>query len=231
MPATALHLISSMATRRLLVELTQLHGQLHPGQPIQLEAVGGVDAARRVQAGEPFDVVLLGSDSIDHLMADGHVLAGTRVDVVRSEVSVAVRAGAPQPDIGSAAALRHAVLSARTVGCSTGPSGVALGRLFEDWGIAGQIRDKLVVAPPGTPVGALIASGEIELGFQQRSELMDLPGIDVIGPLPESVRITTIFAGAVGTRALQPDAALAFLAFLAEPATIDIKRANGMDVA
>ncbi|MCC6814452.1 MAG: substrate-binding domain-containing protein [Rubrivivax sp.] len=223
----ALTVISSMATRKLLGELIDKLA----GAPVTVESVGGVDAARRVAAGEVFDAVVLGADAIDRLITDGQVRAGSRVDLVRSGVALAVKAGAPRPDIGSAQAVRAAVLAARTVGCSTGPSGVALARLFEHWGIAEQVQARLVVPPPGTPVGALIARGEVELGFQQLSELMFLPGIDVLGPLPEPIQITTVFAGGVPTASRQPQAAQALLERLAAPDLTAIKRANGMDSA
>ena len=228
---TSLSVISSMATQKLLAELVTAYGHVQPGLAVTLSSVGGVDAARRVAAGEAFDAVVLGADAIDRLSADGHVLAGSRIDLVRSGVAVAVRAGAMRPDIGSESALRQAVLAAPTLGYSTGPSGVALGRLFERWGIAEQVQVKLVVPPPGTPVGALIARGEVALGFQQLSELMHLPGIDVLGPLPDAVQITTVFAGAVVAASRQPEAARALLAFLAAPATAALKRANGMAMA
>lgn len=223
----ALTVISSMATRKLLGELIDKLA----GAPVTVESVGGVDAARRVAAGEVFDAVVLGADAIDRLITDGQVRAGSRVDLVRSGVALAVKAGAPRPDIGSAQAVRAAVLAARSVGCSTGPSGVALTRLFEHWGIAEQVQARLVVPPPGTPVGALIARGEVELGFQQLSELMFLPGIDVLGPLPEPIQITTVFAGGVPTASRQPQAAQALLERLAAPDLTAIKRANGMDSA
>ena len=225
--AAALTVISSMATRKLLAELLASL----PGVPATVESVGGGDAARRVAAGEAFDAVVLGADAIDRLMADDHLRAGSRVDLVRSGVALAVRAGAPRPDLSSAQAVKAAVLAARHIGYSTGPSGVALAALFERWGIAGQVQAKLVVPPPGTPVGALIASGEIELGFQQLSELMFLPGIDVVGPLPDEIQITTVFAGAVASASRQPQAARALLEALADPALTAIKRANGMDSA
>ena len=225
--AAALTVISSMATRKLLAELLASL----PGVPATVESVGGVDAARRVAAGEAFDAVVLGADAIDRLMADDHLRAGSRVDLVRSGVALAVRAGAPRPDLSSAQAVKAAMLAARHIGYSTGPSGVALAALFERWGIAGQVQAKLVVPPPGTPVGALIASGEIELGFQQLSELMFLPGIDVVGPLPDEIQITTVFAGAVASASRQPQAARALLEALADPALTAIKRANGMDSA
>ena len=227
MPATTLRLISSMATGKLLAELASAYQRRH-GAAVALESVGGVDAARRVAAGETFDAVVLGADAIDRLLADGHLLAGSRVDLVRSGVAVAVRAGAARPDIGSEAAVQAAVRAAPSVGYSTGPSGVALARLFERWGLADEVRAKLVVPPPGTPVGALVARGEVALGFQQLSELMHLPGIEVLGPLPEAIQITTIFAGAVAAGSRQREAARALLAYLAGPEAAATKLANGM---
>lgn len=223
--------ISSMATRSVLTELIALYQQQQSGVSVALESVGGVDAAKRVAAGDAFDAVALGSDAIDKLIAEGHVLPGSRVDIVRSGVAVAVRAGAARPDIGSESAVKAAVLAAPTVSYSTGPSGVALARLFERWGIADAVAAKLVVPPPGTPVGALVARGDVALGFQQLSELMHLPGIDVLGPLPDAIQITTIFSGGVVAASPQPEAARALLAFLAAPETAVIKRANGMDAA
>ena len=228
MTAESLALISSKATQKLLGELLGQYRQAHPGVPVTLESVGGVDAAKRVQAGEALDGVLLASDAIDRLIASGHVLPGSRVDWVRSGVAVAVPAGAPHPDIGTEAAVRQAVQAARTIGYSTGPSGVALAQLFARWGLADEVTAKLVTPPPGTPVGQLIAQGEVALGFQQLSELMDLPGIDVLGPLPDAVQITTVFSGGVAATSRQPDAVRALLAFLASAPTAPAKLACGM---
>ena len=215
--------ISSMATRQLLAELVA-----DWGRPVSIESVGGVDAAKRVQAGERFDVVVLASTAIDKLIAEGHLRPG-RVDIVRSGVAVAVRAGASRPDIATEDALRQAVLSAGSISYSTGPSGVHLAKLFERWGIATQIRHRVIEAPPGVPVGSLVARGEVELGFQQLSELMHLDGIAVLGPLPASVQVLTTFSAGVGTRAAQPDVAQEFLAYLASPATAEAKRRHGME--
>ncbi len=218
--------ISSMATRALLAELSAAYER-----PVAIESVGGVDAARRVQAGEAFDVVVLASDAIDKLLAAGHVLAGSKVDLVHSGVAVAVKADTVRPDISSEDAVRRAVLAAPTLGYSTGPSGVQLAKLFERWGIAQTIAPRIVTAPPGVPVGALVARGEVALGFQQLSELMNLQGIDVLGPLPPAIQITTTFSAGVCAASTQPEAAHAFLAFLASPDTTQTKQRHGMEHA
>jgi molybdate transport system substrate-binding protein len=220
--------ISSMATRAVLAELVRAY-DARTGRAVAIESVGGVDAAARAQAGEPFDVVVLASAAIDKLLTTGHGVTGSKVDLARSGVAVAVRAGAGRPEIGSEDALRRAVLAARTIGYSTGPSGVELDRLFERWGIAEPIRDRIVTPPPGVPVGALVARGEVELGFQQLSELIHVEGIDVLGPLPAAIQIVTTFSAAVGVRARQPEAARELLDFMASPAAAEAKRRQGMD--
>jgi molybdate transport system substrate-binding protein len=223
-------LISSMATRQLLAELVALHEQAS-GQPVALESVGGVDAARRVAAGEAFDAVVLASSAIEQLTAAGHLVADSRVNLARSGVSVAVCAGALRPDIGSEAALRAAVLGARTLGVSTGPSGVALAALFERWGIAQAVAGRTVQAPAGVPVGAMVADGRVELGFQQSSELLGLPGIAVLGPLPQEIQIVTVFSAAMTVGCERPDAVRALLSFLAAPQTAAVKQRQGMEAA
>jgi molybdate transport system substrate-binding protein len=127
--------------------------------------------------------------------------------------------------------VKQAVLAARTLGYSTGPSGVQLAKLFERWGIAEQIKDRIVTAPPGVPVGSLVAQGEVELGFQQLSELMSLEGIDVLGPLPADIQIITTFSAGLASASTQPDAVRALLAFLVSPATAPTKQRNGMEAA
>ena len=229
--ASPIRIISSMATKQVLADLIALYRQAHPDTVIELESVGGVDAAKRVQAGEAFDIVALASNAVAQLTTDGKVVAGSTVDVVRSGVALAVRRGAPHPDIGSEAAVKQAVLAARTLGYSTGPSGVQLAKLFERWGIAEQIKDRIVTAPPGVPVGSLVAQGEVELGFQQLSELMSLEGIDVLGPLPAEIQIITTFSAGLATASTQPDAVRALLAFLVSPATGPTKQRNGMEAA
>ena len=222
--------ISSMATRQVLNELGR-DFERRTGRAVQIESVGGVDAAKRVAAGEAFDAVFLAADAIDKLVAAGHVVPGSRVDLVASGVAIAVRAGTPHPDVSTEEALKRAVLAAPSVGYSTGPSGVALVKLFERWGIAQELQGRLVQATPGIPVGSLVARGEVALGFQQLSELIHLDGITVLGPMPAAVQITTVFSGAVCTAASQPDAVRALLAFMASPEAEAAKLRNGMEPA
>lgn len=218
-----------MATRALLADLARACEQ-QTGIAVAVESVGGVDAAKRVEAGERFDVVFLASDAIDRLITSGHV-AGPRVDLVRSPVAIAVRAGAPRPDVSTEAALEVAVLAAARISHSTGPSGVHLRNLFERWGIAAEIAPRIVQAPPGVPVGSLVARGEVDLGFQQLSELMSLPGIDVIGGLPGDTQFITTFSAGVCSRSAQAEAARAVLAFMTSPPTTETKRRHGMEPA
>ena len=222
--------ISSMATQQVLAELAEAYRKTS-GVVVLFESVGGVDAAKRVDAGEAFDVVVLAADAIAKLVGAGRVINRSQTDLVRSAVAIAVRMGSARPDISSEDALRKTVLSARSIGYSTGPSGVALMGLFERWGIAEAVRERLVQAPAGVPVGQLVANGQVELGFQQLSELMHLPGIDVLGTLPAGTEIVTTFSAGLCAASIQPEAVRALLAFMSSPAAIDAKRRHGMEPA
>jgi molybdate transport system substrate-binding protein len=222
--------ISSMAMRKVLAELGEAY-QEQSGQQVIIVSVGGVDAARRVADGERFDFVVLAADAIEQLAAGGRIDPRSRTDLARSGVAMAVAAGATRPDVSTESAIRDAVLHARSIGYSTGPSGAHLVRLFERWGIADAIARRTVQASPGLPVGTLVARGEVELGFQQLSELMHLPGIDVIGPLPPEIQLATVFSAAVCTASNRPAAAKALLSFLASPKADAAKRRHAMEPA
>ena len=228
---TPIRILSSMATKALLVDLARLFEAQSPEFSVQIESVGGVDAAKRVQVGEAFDCVVLASNAIDSLMQGGKLVPGSRVDLVHSSVAVAVPAGAPCPDIASEAALKQAVLQASSIGYSTGPSGVELLKQFERWGITAQVQDKLVQAQPGIPVGALLAQGRVALGFQQLSEMMGVQGITVLGPLPDAVQVTTTFSGSVSVTSAQAQAVQSLLSFWASEATAKIKLRHGLEAA
>lgn len=219
-----------MAMRHALTELAEAY-EKRSGRAVSIESVGGVEAARRVQAGEPFDFVVLAADAIDALQSAGRVVPGSRIDLARSGVAIAVAAGAAHPDIGNELAVRQAVLGARSIGYSTGPSGVHLARLFQRWGIAEATQPRIVQAPPGVPVGSLVARGEVELGFQQLSELVSQKGIEVVGPLPPDIQAITIFSGAVCGASARRTATSEFLSFVASSDADEAKRRHGMEPA
>lgn len=223
-----IRVLSSMATRRVLADLAARFQTQSPFR-VALESVGGIDAAKRVKAGEALDAVVLAREVIDDLIGVGHIVAGSRVDIAASYVAVAVRAGAPRPDISTGDAVRRAVLSAKSVGYSTGPSGTHLARIFGGWDTANALKDRIIVAPPGVPVATLVARGDVELGFQQLSELIGVDGIEVVGLLPSDIQVVTVFSGGIARTSTQPDAVRALLEFMGSPAAIEIKRQYGMD--
>jgi molybdate transport system substrate-binding protein len=220
--------ISSMATRQLLAELSGAYQQ-KTGKSVAIEAVGGVDAAKRTSAGEKFDIVVLADDVMKKLEAEGFLKAGSRAGFAEASIAVAVRAGTKRPDIASEAAVKAAVMAARTVGYSTGPSGTHVLKLLEKWGIDAKDTNKVVQAPPGVPVGSLIARGEVELGFQQMSEFLEVQGIEVAGLLPPEIQSVTLFACGVGAQAGNEAGARDLIAFLTSPDTNAAKWKHGME--
>jgi molybdate transport system substrate-binding protein len=228
--SASLRLLSSMATREVLAGLAARYQSL-TGCEVRLESAGGVDVARRVAAGEAADVVVLAAKAIDELIQGGRLLADSRTDIMRSGIAIAVRAGADLPDISTESAVKQAVLAAPSISYSTGPSGVYLVGLFERWGIFTQIRPRIVQAPPGVPVGTLVARGDVALGFQQLSELMHLPGISVLGPMPPGIQSITTFSGAVATSSAQAAAARGLLAQMVAPEAAETIRRQGMEPA
>src|SRR5262249_8088995 len=155
---------------------------------------GTVDILKRIKAGEVFDVIIVADKALEELTKDGKIVPGSRVDLAKSGIGMAVRSGAPKPDISSADALKRTLLNGKTIGYSTGPSGVYLGGLFERMGIAEAVKAKAKIAKPGESVGEMIASGEAEIGFQQVPELLPVKGIDLVGPLSSDVQQITVFS-------------------------------------
>ena len=220
-----------MATRHLLTELGSAFAAASPGTEVSVVSMGGVDAAKRVAAGEPCDAVVLAVGAIERLITGGHVLAGSRVDIVHSSMAVAVRSGERRPSIETEDAVRQTVLSAGHIGYSTGPSGDHLLALLERWGIAAAVKEKLVQARPGIPVASLVASGEVAVGFQQLSELLNVDGVDVLGLLPDAIQGTTTFSGGVARVSTDAARARELLEFMASPEAAAIKREHGMEPA
>ncbi|MBN3765249.1 substrate-binding domain-containing protein [Burkholderia sp. Ac-20365] len=224
---TPLTVISSMATRRVLTQLAQAY-EAASGLPVSIVSVGGVEASRRIREGEHVDVVVLAAGALEKLEHDGHIVTGSRVDVARSQIAVAVRRGAPRCDISTESAVRAAMLNARTIGYSTGPSGTHIVNLLHRWGLADDFANRIVEAPPGVPVASLIAEGKAEIGFQQLSELVDEPGIDVSGVLPAAIQAVTVFSAAICSTSQRHEEATAFLAHLASHDGDEIKVRYGM---
>jgi len=212
--AADLSVLSSLATKEVYPELVARF-EKESGHKVATAWAGTVEITKRVQAGAGVDVVIVGGDTLETFIDSGKIVAGSRVDIARSGVGVAVKAGAPKPDISSVDALKRALAAAKTVGISTGPSGVYLNSLFQKLGMQEQLKAKLRVAPSGTPVGDLVVKGEAEIGFQQVSELVHFKGVQFVGPLPAEVQRMTVFAGGVHLASQEPDAARALLRFLA----------------
>jgi len=221
--------ISSMATRLILGELARRY-EAKIGVAVDIRSMGGVDAARLIRAGEAVDMVVLASNVMAQLEAEGDVRAGSVQGFTRSGMAIAVRAGAQQPDIGSEDAVRRAVLAALRVGYSTGPSGDHLLNLCARWGMPAD-SERLIKAPPGVPVGKLVADGDADLGFQQLSELIHVQGLHVVGPLPQEIQAVTVFSAGVCVRSERPADTEALIAFLASPEADAIKREQGMEPA
>jgi molybdate transport system substrate-binding protein len=227
MSARPLKLLSSMAAREVLAELVRGF-TVRSGQQVNAESAGGVEVARRVAAQEAVDVVVLSDTAIDKLIAGSQLRAG-RVDLVKSGVAVAIRSAAGKPDISTEEAVKAAVSAAASVSYSTGPSGVYLEKLFARWGILEAVKPRIVVPPPGVPVASLVASGKAALGFQQLSELLNVDGIEVLGPLPAAIQTITTFSGGISVRCEQPEAAAALLDYMNLPAAAAVKQRYGME--
>ncbi len=219
-----------MATRQLLTDLAR---SFEPSAQwnVEIESMGGVDAARIVRDGKAIDVIVLASNVMAQLEKEGWIVAGSCSDIARSGVAIAVRSGLPHPAIASEDDVKQAVLAAKKISYSSGPSGDHLKRLFARWNIAELVADRTVEAKPGIPVGHLLARGEADLGFQQLSEFLDIEGIDIVGPLPAGIQTITVFTAGVGTRSAHPDGARAFVTHLVAPDTEAAKQKLGMEAA
>ncbi len=182
----------------------------------------------RLQRGDPLDLAILSGDALDGLIAQGRIVGGSRVDLARSGIGVAVRAGASRPDIGSVDAFKRALRQARSIAHSSSASGVYLESLLQRLGITAELAPK-IRRVEGEPVGQVVARGEAEIGLQQVSELLPVAGIDYVGPLPADIQEITVFAAGIPVGAPHPEAARALIEFLAAPAAAPIIRMCGME--
>jgi molybdate transport system substrate-binding protein len=209
--------ISSMATKRLLAQLADAFAK-EAGIAVAFESVGGVDAARRLDSGEAFDLVVLASKTLASLAERGKVDAATQRPFAISPAALAVRRQAPKPPIDTLDNLLRTLRCAASIGYSTGPSGDAFIGLLDRCGILAEVGPRLQQAPPGVPVAQMISEGRVDLGLQQLSELADHRDIAVLGTLPAGAAIETIFSVAVGSASRQRAVAQSFIRFLDSPA-------------
>ena len=225
--AAEITVIASPAVKEVVIELIPAFEQAS-GHKVTMIWDGTEAITKRIGGGEVVDIVLIAAPNIDKLIAEGKLVAGSRVDVAKSGIGVAVRAGLPKPDISSGEAVKNAVLAAKSVAYSSGPSGLYLADLFKKMGIADQIKDKVKQTPSGVQVGEVVARGEADLGFQQVSELLHLKGIQYLGPLPAEIQHTTVFSAGLHTAAPAPDAAKTLTKFLTAPEAAPVIRRSGM---
>jgi molybdate transport system substrate-binding protein len=227
--------LSSMATTRLLADLSAAL-QRHRSLSVHFESAGGIEVVRAIRAGAQADLAVLSAEEMLDLDADGLLESGTLRPLFVSDVVAAVREDSTPENTASVPLsteedLRAALISAGRIAYSTGPSGKALVDLIKRWDLAEVVAHKLLQAPPGTPVGSLLAGGKADLGFQQRSELSDLTGIRVLGSLPGTAAIRSTFSGAVLARSTNPESAREVLRFFASADAEERVRAAGMMIA
>src|SRR5262245_32885479 len=211
--AAEIKVLSTQATEEVYRELVPQFEKA-TGHKVTTVFTGTLGAQKRLADGESYDMIIMSSPSIDAQIKAGKVVASSRVDIAKSGVGVGVPKGASKPDISTTDALKKTILAANSIGYSTGPSGVYMISLFEKLGLADQVKDKLKQTPTGVFVGTIIASRDVEIGFQQVSELGNFPGVDYVGPLPADVQHTTVFSSGMIVDAKEAEAAKALVKFL-----------------
>ena len=226
--AAEITVMSSAAVKEFYLELVPQFEKAS-GHKVVTQWVGGLDVQKRIRAGELVDLVILARPPIEALTQEGRLAPGSRIDLAKSGVGVAVRAGAPRPDISSGEALKRTLLSAKSIAHSSGPSGDHITAMISRMGITDEVKAKILQTKPGNPVGMVVARGEAEIGFQQVSELLPVAGITFLGPLPPDVQNITVFSGGVHTAAKEPAAARALMQFLGSPAATPVIRKHGME--
>ena len=226
--AAEIKVIASAAVKEAVLDLVPAF-EKSSGHKVTTIWAGTEAITKRISGGEVVDIVLIAAPNIDKLISEGKLVTGSRADVAKSGVGVAVRTGLPKPDISSGEALKKAVLAAKSVAYSSGPSGFYVADLFKKMGIADQIKDKVTQTPSGVQVGEVVARGEADLGFQQVSELLHVTGIDYLGPLPADIQQITVFSAGLHTAAAAPEAAKALVKFLTGPEAAPVIRKTGME--
>lgn len=222
--------LSSMATRLLVADLAEEIGRRHH-IAVSFTSGGGVEVARQVREGARADLLVLGDATMGALESEGLVVPGTLRPLFVSHSVAAVPDDSPAHSLTDEAELRELLVGASRIAYSTGPSGAGLLDLIDRWGLTETLRGRLVQAPPGVPVGSLLGNGEADLGIQQFSELMDVEGIRILGPLPGEAAVSTTFTGGVLSVSTQPQLAGSVLALLGSPDVAPLVESRGMSPA
>src|SRR5438034_4888299 len=225
--------VKVMSTNGVKAVLEELVPQFENAAKHKLVVRFGPAAELKVQIekGEPFDVAILTAAALDDLIKQGKLAAATRAGIARSGAGVAIRKGAPRPDISTAESFRRTLLAAKSVAyVGTGATGSNMTKIFEQLGIAAEMKPKIKVLS-GISAADAVARGDAELGFTQISEILPVEGAELAGPLPPGIQIYTIFAAAVGPGAKDPAAAKSFIDFLTTPAAAAVIKVKGMEAA
>lgn len=228
--AAEIKVLSTQATQEAYLELVAQFEKAS-GHKVTTIFTGTLNVQKRLADGELYDLIIMAGPAIDDQIKQGNAVAGSRVDIAKSGTGLAVRKGAVKPDISSVDAFKRTLLAAKSIGYSTGPSGLYMLGVFEKLEIADQLKGKLKQTPSGVFVGTLIASGETEIGFQQIAELVHFAGIDYVGPLPGELQRMTMFSAGVHAGAKQAEAARALVKFLTAPAAAPVIRKHGLEPA
>lgn len=226
--AAEIKVISTQATEEAYKELVALFEKA-TGHKVTTFYSGTINVAKKLADGEPYDLVIMSAPAIDEQTKLGKVAAGSKVDFAKSGTGLAVKKGAPKPDISTTDAFKRTLLNAKSIGYSTGPSGVYLLTVFDKLGIASEVKPKLKQTPSGVFVGTLIANGEAEIGFQQIPELIHFAGIDYVGPLPGDLQRMTMFSTGIHTAAKQTEEAKTLVKFLTAPAAAPVIKKHGLE--
>ncbi len=228
--AAEIKVLSTQATEESYKELIPAFEKAS-GHKVTTIFTGTLDANKRLAAGETYDMIVMSAPSIEEHLKSGKLTAGSRVDLAKSGVAIAVPKGAPKPDISTTEAVKKLLLTAKSIGYSTGPSGNYFLTLLDKLGVANEVKPKLKQTPTGVFVGTIIASREVEFGVQQVSELSHFPGIDYVGPLPADIQSYTMFSSGIVAGAKEAEAAKALVKFITSPAAAGAYKKRGMDPA
>jgi len=226
--AAELAVVAPNAVKEAVAEIAA-HFEKETKHKLVVSWAGSEAISKRVSDGEIFDVVINTATGIDRLAKDARLVAASRRDLARSAVAVAVKEGVARPDVSTVEGLRQVLLKAESIAISSGASGRYLEQLFQKLGVAEQIKHKIKQPPSGAQIGDLLARGEVELGFQQVTELVHAKGFQYLGPLPAEVQAYTIWSVAIHTGSKEAETAAAFINAISSPQSAAAIRSSGME--